>query len=231
MEKPCRNVTGTVTMKEKPSLHPKRESRALQTRFGGTEERSIKYESDPQTVNFISVLPLIQKEPRNGRDIIGKISMPETVPTSLGVSEKVDRNNSVWKFVICVYDHPGDEAILVKKMVSDRTLPEYHIDLISESSGVALLEPSRSIRRFLRFLQNPWQRDYVSGRGFRDVWTSDAALVGGGSETSGLATQIVWGVDAETFAFDAALEGGGTETDCTSDAARLVCSYKTGEQE
>uniref|UniRef100_A0A0D3C9Y9 Uncharacterized protein n=1 Tax=Brassica oleracea var. oleracea TaxID=109376 RepID=A0A0D3C9Y9_BRAOL len=61
-------------------------------------------------------------------------------------------------------------------------------------------------------------RDYVSGRGSRDVWTSDAALVGGGSETSGLATQIVWGVGAETFASDAALEGGGTETDCTSDA-------------
>ncbi|KAF2601076.1 hypothetical protein F2Q70_00025754 [Brassica cretica] len=114
---------------------------------------------------------------------------------------------------VCVYDQPGDEATLVKQMVSDWSklaLPEYHIDLISESSGVALLEPSRSIRRFLRFLHNPWQRD---------VWTSDAALVGGGSETSGLATQIVWGVGAETFAFDAALEGGGTETDCTSDAA------------
>ena len=62
-------------------------------------------------------------------------------------------------------------------------------------------------------------RDYVRGRGSRDVWTSDAALVGGGSETSGLATQIVWGVGAETFAFYAALEDGGTETDCTSDAA------------
>ncbi|WZZ42879.1 hypothetical protein YC2023_039138 [Brassica napus] len=50
--------------------------------------------------------------------------------------------------------------------------------------------------------------DYVRGRGSRDVWTIDAALVGGGLETSGLATQIVWGVGAETFAFDAALEGG-----------------------
>ncbi|KAF3567061.1 hypothetical protein DY000_02016608 [Brassica cretica] len=59
----------------------------------------------------------------------------------------------------------------------------------------------------------------------RDVWTSDAALVGGGSETSGLATQIVWGVGAETFAFDAALEGGGTETDCTSDAAYASCLF------
>ncbi|KAF3565646.1 hypothetical protein DY000_02018145 [Brassica cretica] len=66
-----------ATMKEKPSHHPKREIRAQQTRFGGTEERSIKYESDPRTVNFISVLPLIQKEPGNGRDIIGKISMPD----------------------------------------------------------------------------------------------------------------------------------------------------------
>ncbi|WZZ20697.1 hypothetical protein YC2023_122084 [Brassica napus] len=34
------------------------------------------YRSDPRTVNFISVLPLIQKEPGNGRDIIGKISIP-----------------------------------------------------------------------------------------------------------------------------------------------------------
>ncbi|WZZ86300.1 hypothetical protein YC2023_114879 [Brassica napus] len=61
---------------------------------------------------------------------------------------------------VCVYDQPGDEATLVKQMVADRSildLLEYHIDLISESSGVALSEPSRSIRRFLRFLQNPWQ--------------------------------------------------------------------------
>ncbi|WZZ29585.1 hypothetical protein YC2023_012986 [Brassica napus] len=65
-------------------------------------------------------------------------------------------------------------------------------------------------------------RDYVRGRGSRDVWTSDATLVGGGSETFGLATQIVWGVGAETFAFDAALEGRGTKTDCTSDAATPV---------
>ncbi|KAF3591722.1 hypothetical protein DY000_02024931 [Brassica cretica] len=51
-------------------------------------------------------------------------------------------------------------------------------------------------------------RDYVRGRGSRDVWTIDAALVGGGSETPGLATQIVWGVGAETFAFDAAWRAG-----------------------
>ncbi|KAL0759113.1 hypothetical protein Bca101_075263 [Brassica carinata] len=74
---------------------------------------------------------------------------------------------------VCVYDQPGDEATLVKKMVSDRTLPEYHIDLISESSGVALLEPSLSIRRFLRFLHNPWQR-----QGFIDVWTCDGTSAG-----------------------------------------------------
>ncbi|KAF3579458.1 hypothetical protein DY000_02035846 [Brassica cretica] len=66
-----------ATMKEKPSHHPKREIRAQQICFGGTEERSTKYESDPRTVNFISVLPLIQKEPGNGRDIIGNISMPD----------------------------------------------------------------------------------------------------------------------------------------------------------
>ncbi|KAL0683195.1 hypothetical protein Bca4012_050043 [Brassica carinata] len=74
---------------------------------------------------------------------------------------------------VCVYDQPADEATLVKQMVSDRTLSEYHIYLISESFGVALLEPSRSIRRFLRFLQNPWQ-----SQGFRDVWTCDATCAG-----------------------------------------------------
>ncbi|KAF3587380.1 hypothetical protein F2Q69_00027313 [Brassica cretica] len=59
----------------------------------------------------------------------------------------------------------------------------------------------------------------------KDVWTSDAAFEGGDSETSGLATNIVWGVGAKTFAFDAALEGGGTETDCTSDAAYASCLF------
>uniref|UniRef100_A0A0D3ATW2 Uncharacterized protein n=1 Tax=Brassica oleracea var. oleracea TaxID=109376 RepID=A0A0D3ATW2_BRAOL len=49
---------------------------------------------------------------------------------------------------------------------------------VNESSGVALLEPSRSIRGFLRFLQNPWKR---------------------GSETSGLAMLLVRVCGAETF--------------------------------
>ncbi|KAF3556352.1 hypothetical protein F2Q69_00012921 [Brassica cretica] len=140
-------------MKEKPSHHPKREIRAHQTRFGGTEEQLIKYESDPRTVNFISILPLIQKEPGSGRDIIGKISMPafqiiypivkltyETVPTSLGVSEKRSTETKSCKRIVipsyflrvmlvfvrgvgavCVYDQPGDETTLVKQMVSDRS--------------------------------------------------------------------------------------------------------------
>ncbi|KAF2600311.1 hypothetical protein F2Q68_00008847 [Brassica cretica] len=159
-------------MKEKPSYHPKRESRALQTCFGGIEERSTKYESDPRTVNFISILPLIKKEPGNGQDIIGKISMPDfqiiypIVKLILGVSEKrsTETKSFSLEFVICVYDQPGDETTLVKQMVSDRSklaLPEYHIDLISEGSGVALLEPSRSIRRFLRFLQNHGKKTFV----------------------------------------------------------------------
>ncbi|KAF3556351.1 hypothetical protein F2Q69_00012922 [Brassica cretica] len=96
-------------MKEKSSHHPKREIRVQQTRFGGTEERSIKYESDPRTVNFISVLPLIQNKPGNERDIIGKISMPYFI-SSIRSSNR-----------LCVYDQPGDEATLVKQMVSDRS--------------------------------------------------------------------------------------------------------------
>ncbi|KAF3553203.1 hypothetical protein F2Q69_00012464 [Brassica cretica] len=66
---------------------------------------------------------------------------------------------------VFVYDQPGHEATLVKQV-----LPEYHIDLISESSRVALLELSRSIRHFLR-----------------------------GSETSGLAMLLVQTCGAETF--------------------------------
>ncbi|WZZ78307.1 hypothetical protein YC2023_098879 [Brassica napus] len=95
------------------------------------------------------------------------------------------------------FDPSGDEAILINQMVSDRSKPFGYGYVTSMVMS----------------------RDYVSGRGSRDVWTSDAALVGGGLETSGLATQIVWGLGAETIAFDAALEGGGTETDCTTDAA------------
>lgn len=37
-------------------------------------------------------------------------------------------------------------------------------------------------------------RGYVQGRGFRDIWTIDAIMEGGSSETSGLAIQIVWDV-------------------------------------
>ncbi|KAF2542610.1 hypothetical protein F2Q68_00031073 [Brassica cretica] len=107
---------------------------------------------------------------------------------------------------VCVYDHPGDEATLVKQMVSDRSkiaLPEYHIDLISESSGVHSAFPQVSSEPMAK-------RRSFGGRELRDVWAS---------------TQIVWGVGAETFAFDAALEGGGTETDCTSDAAYASCLF------
>ncbi|KAF3579515.1 hypothetical protein DY000_02028903 [Brassica cretica] len=64
----------------------------------------------------------------------------------------------------------------------------------------------------------------ISRRSFQPV-TKRRSFGGWGSETSGLATQIVWGVGAETFAFDAALEGGGTETDCTSDASYVSCLF------
>ncbi|KAF3579359.1 hypothetical protein DY000_02030632 [Brassica cretica] len=216
-------------MKEKPSYHPKRESRALQTRFGRIEERSIKYEyfeakfwgyvlhsyfyvyqkadrhleflstnygcffgtdiyrSDRRTVNFISVLPLIQKEPGNGRDIIGKILMPD-----FQIIYPIVKSTYV-----CVYDQLGDEATLVKQMVSDRTLPEYHIDLISESSGVALLEPSRSIRRFLR-----------------------------GSETSGLAMLLVRACGAETFVPWTLLERAGVQRQTVLATLRIIYPYE-----
>ncbi|WZZ47100.1 hypothetical protein YC2023_043359 [Brassica napus] len=93
------------------------------------------------------------------------------------------------------------------------------------ASFVVYFLPVAKICDIYMYVYIVMSRDYVSGRGSRDVWTSDATLVGRGSETSGLATQIVWGVGAETFAFDAALEGGGTETDCTSDAAYASCLF------
>uniref|UniRef100_A0A0D3BUU8 Uncharacterized protein n=1 Tax=Brassica oleracea var. oleracea TaxID=109376 RepID=A0A0D3BUU8_BRAOL len=107
-----------ATMKEKPSHHPKREISAQQTHrhleflaksygcFFGTDI----YRSDPRTVNFISILLLIQKEPGNGQDIIGKISMP-----AFQIIYPIIKSTYV-----CVYDQPGDEATLVKQMVSDR---------------------------------------------------------------------------------------------------------------
>ncbi|KAL0716338.1 hypothetical protein Bca4012_065660 [Brassica carinata] len=51
-------------------------------------------------------------------------------------------------------------------------------------------------------------------------------MEGGGSETSGLATQLYMVRGAETFAFDAALEGRGTETGCTSDATYVLYPYE-----
>ncbi|KAF2571286.1 hypothetical protein F2Q70_00004246 [Brassica cretica] len=117
---------------------------------------------------------------------------------------------------VCVYDQPGNEATLVKKMVSDRTLPEYHIDLISEGSGVALLEPSKFIRRFLRFLQNPWQR---------------------GSETFELAMLLVRVCGAETFVPWTLLERAGAsclfmlELNYHSGSSLTQVSDETDEQE
>ncbi|WZZ03302.1 hypothetical protein YC2023_089223 [Brassica napus] len=104
-----------ATMKEKPSHHPEREVRAQQTCFGRTEERSIKYESDPRTVNFIRVLPLIKKEPGNGRDIIGKISIPAfqiiypIVKSTYGCWCSL-RLRPVWR-----------RSSLINQMVSDRS--------------------------------------------------------------------------------------------------------------
>ncbi|KAF3489347.1 hypothetical protein F2Q69_00055268 [Brassica cretica] len=104
-----------ATMKEKSSHHSKREIRVQQTRFGGTEERSIKYESDPRTVNFISVLPLIQKNQKTSE--ISLESLDAIFSDHLS-----DRQIDVRGIgAACVYDQPGDEATLVKQMVSDRS--------------------------------------------------------------------------------------------------------------
>ncbi|WZZ44863.1 hypothetical protein YC2023_041122 [Brassica napus] len=58
MAKPCRNVTGTAT-----NSHLEREA------ILPSEKREYSSAN--------TVLPLIQKEQGNGRDIVGKISMPD----------------------------------------------------------------------------------------------------------------------------------------------------------
>ncbi|WZZ45008.1 hypothetical protein YC2023_041267 [Brassica napus] len=135
---------------------------------------------------------------RDGRDIIGKILIPP-----FQIIYPIVKST-----YICVYHQPGDEATLVKQMVSDWSklaLPEYHIDLISESSGVALLEPSRSIRCFLRFLQNSWQR---------------------GSETSGLAILLVRACGAETFVPWTLLERAWVQRQTVLATLRIIYPYE-----
>ncbi|KAF3555294.1 hypothetical protein F2Q69_00012575 [Brassica cretica] len=157
MAKPCRNVTGTATNShhEREAILPSEKERVELCRYIGSANSQLHQRFTVDTEGT-----------RERRIVIPSYFLRVMLVFVGGVG------------AVCVYDQPGDEATLVKQMVSDRTLPENHIDLISESSGVALLEPSRSIRRFFRFLQNPWQR---------------------GSETSGLAMLLVWACGAETF--------------------------------
>ncbi|KAF3546964.1 hypothetical protein DY000_02002802 [Brassica cretica] len=81
--------------------------------------------SDLPTVNLISVFSLIQNEPGNEQDIIGKILMSAIHIFQSGKTEweTVDRNKRFQsgKFVIFVCDQPGDEVILINQMVSDRS--------------------------------------------------------------------------------------------------------------
>ncbi|WZZ70758.1 hypothetical protein YC2023_082128 [Brassica napus] len=72
---------------------------------------------------------------------------------------------------------------------------------VNESSGVALLESSRSIWRFLRFLQNPWQ------------------------ETSGLAMLQVRACGADTFVPWTLLERAGIQRQTVLATVRVVCVH------
>uniref|UniRef100_A0A0D3BUK3 Uncharacterized protein n=1 Tax=Brassica oleracea var. oleracea TaxID=109376 RepID=A0A0D3BUK3_BRAOL len=122
-----------------------------------------------------------------------------------------------WKYLDASFsDHLPDRQIdfpfTTSLEMSYFALPEYHIDLISESSGVALLELSRSIRRFLRILQNPWQR---------------------GSETSGLALLLVRACGAETFVPWTLLERAGASClfmlELNFHSGSSIYSNETGE--
>ncbi|KAG5402344.1 hypothetical protein IGI04_016951, partial [Brassica rapa subsp. trilocularis] len=100
----------------------------------------------------------------------------ETVPTSPSVKAKRSTKTEAFSMEICqgiaavfVCDQPAGEAILVDQMVADRSkpggygqgtyrttflpeglkvYPNPHIRLFSESSGVVILEPEKSIRCF-----------------------------------------------------------------------------------
>ncbi|KAG5397485.1 hypothetical protein IGI04_019299, partial [Brassica rapa subsp. trilocularis] len=222
-----------ATMKEKPSHHPEREigsaNSQLHQRFTidteGTRERARYHwkDLDPSFSDHLSDRQF------------DRIAIPSYLLRVMLVFVR-----GVGAVYVC--DQSGDEANLINQMVSDRSKTGGYG--YRTSRATFLLEGLKNFRSccdraikgysvLLRFFRTRGKgeglflmsRDYVSGRGSRDVWTSDAALVGGGSETSGLATQLVWGVGAETFAFDAALEGGGTETYCTSDAAYASCLF------
>uniref|UniRef100_A0A0D3APX9 Uncharacterized protein n=1 Tax=Brassica oleracea var. oleracea TaxID=109376 RepID=A0A0D3APX9_BRAOL len=198
-----------ATMKEKPSYHPKRESRALQTCFRGIEERSIKYESDPQTVNFISVLSLIQWNQGTG-EISLEISQCQIFRSSIRSSNRRTfafttslEMKLLWLSTWC--------PIRVNLVSMDRGHIGLHYDRrdlkVNESFGVALLEPSRSIRCFLRFLQNLWQR---------------------GSETSGLAMLLVRACGAETFVPWTLLERAGVQRQNASCLFMLELNFHSG---
>ncbi|KAF3579672.1 hypothetical protein DY000_02032416 [Brassica cretica] len=66
---------------------------------------------------------------------------------------------------VCVYDQPGDEATLVKQMRAPELLCYSCQGPFGVSSG------------FFRTRGKVISRDYVRGRGLRDVWASDATLI------------------------------------------------------
>nr|VDD24588.1 unnamed protein product [Brassica oleracea] len=181
-------------MKEKPSHHPKRESRALQIRFGGTEERSTRYDQLHQ--RFTVETEGIKERARyhwkyldaRFSDNLSDHQIDFAFTTSLEMKLlSLRKLCSIGVHLVSVdRGHIG-----LHYDWRDLKVNEYHIDLISENSGVAVLEPSRSIRRFLKFLQNPWQRDVRTKR--RSFWWH------GARETPCNSAQIVWGVGAETF--------------------------------
>uniref|UniRef100_A0A0D3CBB9 Uncharacterized protein n=1 Tax=Brassica oleracea var. oleracea TaxID=109376 RepID=A0A0D3CBB9_BRAOL len=115
------------------------------------------------------------------------------------------QNLSVWKFVKVLVQFAFTTSLEMKLLWLSKWSPigvnlvsmdRRHIGLhydrrdlkFNESSRVSLLEPSRSILRFLSFFQNPWQRD---------------------SETSGLAMLLVRACGAETFVPWTLLERAG----------------------
>ncbi|KAG5385497.1 hypothetical protein IGI04_036967 [Brassica rapa subsp. trilocularis] len=116
----------------------------------------------------------------------------ETVPTSPSVKAKRSTKTEAFSMEICqgiaavfVCDQPAGEAILVDQMVADRSkpggygqgtyrttflpeglkvYPNPHIRLFSESSGVVILEPEKSIRCFSGFSEEPVAKVRVFSR-------------------------------------------------------------------
>uniref|UniRef100_A0A0D3E9W2 Uncharacterized protein n=1 Tax=Brassica oleracea var. oleracea TaxID=109376 RepID=A0A0D3E9W2_BRAOL len=189
MAKPCRNVTGTATNShhEREAIIPSEKKEYSSADTDSSDQSRCKGETGNRNKIFQS----------------GNLSFAFTTSLEMKL---------LWLSKWC--------PIGVNLVSMDRGHIGIHYDQrdlkVNEGSGVALLEPSKFIRRFLRFLQNPWQR---------------------GSETFELAMLLVRVCGAETFVPWTLLERAGAsclfmlELNYHSGSSITQVSDETNEQE